>query len=85
MFALGVSSEAGVRRGKIRASGMRFGGEAAGHSIAGSLPGSNWMLSGLCVSVQAFSLIQTEPRRRGDRGIRKKLDRGLENQGNWRD
>lgn len=39
------------------------------------------MLSGLCVCVcRLFSLMQTEPWRCGDRSIRKKLDRGLENQ-----
>lgn len=38
----------------------------------------------VCVC-RLFSLMQTEPWRHGDRSIRKKLDRGLENRGNWSD
>lgn len=40
------------------------------------------MLSGLCVCVHEDSTpapLQTEPQRRGDRSMRNKVDKGLEN------
>lgn len=53
-------------------------------SLAARPGATECFLSSVCVC-RLLSLMQTEPWRRGDRIIRKKLDRGLENQGNQRD